>query len=310
MRAGRPAPADRDPKPTHLSGSMLQIGKGDEYRNVVLPQASPGTAGRLTDTHDPDLSYLPNKVPTITVTFWVTKILTTGMGETTSDFLVRQFDPPIVVGVAAALLLAALTAQMAVRRYSIWRYWWAVVMVSIFGTMVADIIHVFVGVPYVISTIVFGTALTVVLVLWYRSEGTLSIDGVRTRRREAYYWGTVLATFALGTAGGDLTASSMGLGYLLSALLFAALFALPLVGERLLGLGEVATFWTAYIVTRPLGASIADWVGVSRERGGLGWGTGLVSLALGLLILAVISLTREANLTSAGQFDVQRRPKR
>lgn len=225
------------------------------------------------------------KVPEITIGFWVIKILTTGMGETTSDFLVRRFDPPPVVVIAGVLLVVSLVAQLRSSRYSKWLYWWTVVIISIFGTMVADAIHIAAGVPYAASTAAFAVGLTIVLLLWHRREGTLSIHSISTRRRESFYWATVLLTFALGTAAGDLTASSLGLGYLLSGVVFAVLFIVPFVVRRFAGLGEVLAFWTAYILTRPLGASFADWMGVTPDRGGLNWGTGWVSLALGVAIV-------------------------
>ena len=232
------------------------------------------------------------KVPEITLGFWVTKVLTTGMGETTSDFLVRTFDPPLVVAIVGALLAVLLAWQVLSRTYSSWRYWGVVVLISIFGTMVADTIHVVAGVPYFASTFAFGLALTAILGLWQRSVGTLSIDSITTRRREAFYWATVLATFALGTAGGDLTASSLGLGYLLSGAIFAVLFVLPFIARKIGLMGEIGAFWTAYIITRPLGASFADWLGVTRARGGLDLGTGWVSVALGVLIIVMLLLPR------------------
>ena len=229
------------------------------------------------------------KVPEITLAFWVIKILTTGMGETTSDFLVRTLDPPPIVAATGVLLAMALAAQILSPRYSAWLYWLTVVLVSVFGTMIADVLHVIVGVPYLVSTLVFGAILAVILVYWHRSEGTLSIHSISTRRREMFYWATVLATFALGTAVGDLTATTFGLGYLASGLVFGLLFALPFVVRRLSIPDEVTIFWIAYIITRPLGASFADWMGVAHDRGGLDLGTGWVSLALGGAIVAIVA---------------------
>lgn len=229
-----------------------------------------------------------SKVPEITLRFWMTKILTTGMGETTSDFLVRTFEPPLVVAIVGALLAVPLAWQVLARSYSAWRYWGVVVLVSVFGTMVADAIHVVGGVPYVASSVVFALALSVILVLWRRTEGTLSIHTITSRRRETFYWATILATFALGTAAGDLTASSLGLGYWLSGAIFAVLFVLPFLGRRAGLIGEIGAFWTAYVITRPLGASFADWMGVGHERSGLDWGTGWVSVGLAALIVATL----------------------
>lgn len=244
-------------------------------------------------THHRDDALHPHalsKVPEITLGFWVTKVMTTGMGETTSDFLVRTFDPPPVVAIVGAALAVLLAWQVLSRSYSNWRYWGVVVLISIFGTMVADTIHVIAGVPYVASTFAFGLALTAVLMIWQSSEGTLSIHTITTRNRETFYWATVLATFALGTAGGDLTASSLGLGYWLSGVIFTLLFVLPFIARKIGLTGEIGTFWTAYIITRPLGASFADWIGVSRVRGGLDLGMGWVSLSLGALIIVMLLL--------------------
>jgi uncharacterized membrane-anchored protein len=160
-------------------------------------------------------------------------------------------------------------------------------MVSVFGTMAADVVHVVAGVPYAVSTVVFAVLLAVVLVTWHRSEGTLSIHSIDTPRRERFYWATVLTTFALGTAAGDLTAGTLSLGYFSSGVLFAAAIAVP-AAARLAGLNAVAAFWWAYVLTRPLGASFADWMGAGTSHGGLGWGTGPVSLGLAALIAAAV----------------------
>jgi uncharacterized membrane-anchored protein len=232
-----------------------------------------------------------SKVPEITALFWAAKIVTTGMGETTSDFLVRLVAPELAVAGAAVGLAVALVLQFRARRYIPVVYWFAVAMVSIFGTMVADVAHVGLDVPYAVSTAVFALVLAVVFLTWRRTEGTLSIHSITTRRREVFYWLAVVSTFALGTAAGDLTASALGLGYLASGVLFAALFAVPVVGLRL-GLNRVAAFWIAYVLTRPLGASFADWAGVPPERHGLDLGTGPVSVVLvGILVVLVAVLT-------------------
>jgi uncharacterized membrane-anchored protein len=230
-----------------------------------------------------------SKVPEVTVIFWVIKILTTGMGETTSDFLVHRINPPIAVAIGGACFLITLAVQFFMPRFNIWIYWLAVVMVSVFGTMAADVLHVGLGVSYWISTTVFGVSLLMILLVWFWSERTLSIHSIRTKRREVFYWATVLTTFALGTAAGDMTASSLGLGYFVSGLMFAAVIAVPAIAFWKFGLPEIPAFWFAYIVTRPLGASFADWMGVSHERGGLDWGTGPVSLVLAILICVFVA---------------------
>jgi uncharacterized membrane-anchored protein len=228
------------------------------------------------------------KVPQVTLIFWVIKILSTGMGETTSDYLVRAIDPIVAVLLGGVCFAAALILQLVVRRYIPWVYWLAVVMVAIFGTMVADVIHIVLGVPYVVSSVFFAIALTIVFVVWYLTEKTLSIHTINTRRRELFYWATVITTFALGTAVGDMTAMTLGLGYFASGVLFAVLFALPALGYWLFGLNEIFAFWFAYIMTRPLGASFADWLGRPTDAGGVGVGTGVVSLALAVVIAILV----------------------
>jgi uncharacterized membrane-anchored protein len=242
------------------------------------------------------------KVPEVTVWFWVTKILTTGMGESTSDYFVHKFDPAVAVAVSGLVLAMVLFLQFRVKRYIAWVYWSAVVMVSIFGTMAADVLHIGLGIPYVVSTTFFAVAVTVILVTWYLREKTLSIHSIYTHHREAFYWATVLATFALGTAAGDMTATTMHLGYLASGILFAVIFAVPALGYRLLGFNAIFAFWFAYIVTRPLGASFADWMAVSQVRGGLNWGTGAVSLGLTILIIGCVSYL------AWSRADIERRP--
>ena len=231
---------------------------------------------------------LLSKVPEVTALFWVVKILTTGMGETTSDFLAHLLNPMVAVALGGVGLAYALLLQFRARQYEAWTYWFAVVMVSVFGTMAADVLHVGLGVPYVVSTVFFATTLAVIFTVWYASEKTLSIHSIYTARRELFYWATVLTTFALGTAVGDMTATTMHLGYFSSGILFAILIALPALAYWLLGLNEIAAFWCAYILTRPLGASFADWMGVSHARSGLGWGTGSVSLVLLGIIVCLV----------------------
>jgi uncharacterized membrane-anchored protein len=223
----------------------------------------------------------------VTVCFWIVKVLTTGMGETASDFLARVLGPVPAVGLGGVALVVALSAQFAARRYVAWIYWTAIVMVSVFGTMAADVLHVGLGVPYTLSTPFFMAALAAVFALWYRGERTLSIHSVHTRRREAFYWAAVLATFALGTAAGDLTAT-IGLGYLGSGFLYAAAIAVPAAAHRWGGLNAVAAFWAAYVITRPLGASVADWMAVGHSRGGLDLGLGPVTLSWTVAILGFV----------------------
>ncbi|WP_231955987.1 COG4705 family protein [Aneurinibacillus soli] len=214
--------------------------------------------------------------------------MTTGMGEVFSDYLVNHMNPIIAVALGGIGLVASLVLQFSVRRYVAWIYWLVVVMVSIFGTMAADVVHVILGVPYLVSTAFFAVALTLIFVIWYRTEKTLSIHSIYTRLREAFYWCTVLGTFALGTAAGDMTAATLHLGYLLSGVLFAVLLAIPVLGYRFFGLNEIFAFWFAYIMTRPVGASFSDWISVPHSRGGLGLGEGPVSLCLTIMILLFV----------------------
>ena len=231
-----------------------------------------------------------SKVPQVAVIFWVIKVLSTGMGETTSDYLVHRFDPVSAVLVVGVCFVAALGLQFLVRRYRPPVYWLAVVMVSVFGTMVADVIHIRLGVSYAVSTIGLSVGLAAVFAAWFVVEGTLSIHSIHTTRRECFYWLTVLTTFALGTAAGDMTAQTLHLGYFSSGLLFAALIVVPLIGHWRFGMNAIVAFWFAYILTRPLGASFADWVAVPPGRGGLGWGTGWISVVLALAIIVLVGL--------------------
>jgi uncharacterized membrane-anchored protein len=242
--------------------------------------------------HPQPLERLISKVPEATVIFWITKILTTGMGETTSDYFVHRFNPIFVVMLGGIALIGALWLQFSVNKYVAWIYWLAVVAVSVFGTMAADVLHVGFGIPYLASSIFFAIALAVILIQWYKREGTLSIHTIYTFRREMFYWATIVVTFALGTAVGDMTATTLHLGYFSSGILFIILILIPAIAYWKFRMNEVFAFWFAYILTRPLGASFADWMGVSHIRGGLAFGTGLVSLVLGMMIIAfVIYLT-------------------
>jgi uncharacterized membrane-anchored protein len=235
------------------------------------------------------MSSLLRKVPAITAWFWVVKILSTAQGEAISDHLVHTIDPYLAVGLGFAGLVVALAIQLALNRYLAFAYWFAVVMVAVFGTMAADAAHIVLHIPYALSAGLSALGLTVIFGAWYASERTLSIHSIVARRRELFYWAAVLATFAMGTALGDLTAYTLHLGWLVSGLLYTALFAVPFLARRLLGLGEVVAFWLAYIVTRPLGASYADWFGVPQSLGGLNYGRGTVATVLTIAIVIVVA---------------------
>jgi uncharacterized membrane-anchored protein len=247
---------------------------------------------------------LAKKVPELTVYFWVIKVLTTGMGEATSDYFVHTYNPYLVVVVAAVILAIAIVWQLYMRRYNPWIYWLAVSMVAVFGTMAAGILHVYLGVPYIYSATIYASSVAVIFALWYLSENTLSVHSIYTRRREVFYWAAVLATFAMGTAVGDMTAVTFHLGFFASGILFAVIFAIPGIAYRLIGLNEIVAFWFAYIITRPLGASFADWLAVPPSQGGLNFGKGTISIVLWILIIAFVAYL------ALTQRDVERRPAR
>ena len=228
------------------------------------------------------------KVPEITVIFWVTKILSTAMGESVSDYSIRVLDPFLAVAIGAVLFAAALIAQFATRRYIAGVYWFAIVMVSIFGTMVADSLHVGLGVPYWVSSISFAGILALIFVFWRSTQKTLSIHSITSTPRELFYWGAVLATFALGTSLGDLTAYTFHLGVFFSGLMFGVIILLPLLAWWKFRLNAIFAFWFAYVTTRPLGASFADWGAIATSRGGLGLGTGTMSLILTSAVLVCV----------------------
>ena len=232
---------------------------------------------------------LSKKVPELTIYFWVIKVLTTGMGEATSDFFVHRYNPYLVVVLGAAALAISLIWQLSIRRYDAWAYWLAVSMVAVFGTMAAGILHVYLGIPYIFSATIYAVSLAVIFGLWYVSEKTLSVHSIYTRRRELFYWAAVLATFAMGTAVGDMTAVSFHLGFLASGILFAFVIAIPAVAYGLFRLNEIVAFWFAYIITRPLGASFADWLAVPPSQGGLNLGKGTISIARWILIIAFVA---------------------
>jgi uncharacterized membrane-anchored protein len=229
----------------------------------------------------------PLRVPEITVYFWLIKGLSTAMGESTSDYLVHAMAPVAAVAIGLVAFIAALGLQFRQQRYRAWTYWLAVVMVGVFGTMAADVLHVGFSVPYAATSILYGAVLAVVFVAWWRSQHTLSIHSIDSSTREAFYWAAVVATFALGTAAGDLTALALNLGFWPSVLIFAAIISVPAIGGLRLGWNPILSFWLAYIVTRPLGASFAD--GFSKPtNGGLNLGDPLVSLIAFVIFVGLV----------------------
>ena len=249
----------------------------------------------------------PVRVPAvITPWFWVVKVLTTAMGEATSDWMVRVLGPVTAVLAGFTVFAVALVVQLRQRRYLAWTYWWAVAMVAVFGTQAADVLHIKFRVPYAGSVVLYGLALIVIFVVWQRSEQTLSIHSITNARRELFYWATVLATFALGTATGDMTATTLHLGYLASGVLFGVVIVVPAVAYRLQVLGSVAAFWFAYVITRPLGASFADYMCKPKSVSGIDLGDGWVALGLALALavaVAFLAATRVdvATRTAAGR---------
>jgi uncharacterized membrane-anchored protein len=236
----------------------------------------------------PKLEPLAAKVPEVGLLFWIIKILTTGMGESMSDFL-GQTSVPLAAFLGVFGLWYALRMQLRAREYRAPVYWFAVMMVAIFGTMAADGLKDGASLPYSVTTPFFAIVTAVLFWLWHRSEGTLDIHSITTRRREAFYWSAVLATFALGTAAGDLTAIELHMGFFESILLFGVVILLPAVAWARFGLNEVIAFWAAYVVTRPIGASIVDWMGKPAGQTGLGLGDGAVSAMAFVAFVALVA---------------------
>lgn len=215
-----------------------------------------------------------NKVPEITLLFWIIKMMSTTVGETAADFLNEDlgFGLTGTSYVMGALLLLSLVAQVKVRRYIPWLYWSTVLLISIFGTLVTDNMTDQFGIPLTVSSAVFSVALLITFAIWYRVENTLSIHSIFTRRRELFYWAAILFTFALGTAAGDLVSEGMNVGYENSLFLFGGLIAATAFAHYVFRLNAVLAFWIAYILTRPLGASLGDLLSQPHTNGGLGLG--------------------------------------
>ena len=232
-----------------------------------------------------------NKVPEVTLYFWIIKILATTVGETAADFLSDTMGLGLTVTtwVASGVLAIVLVLQFRTRRYIPWNYWLAVVVISIVGTLITDSLVDNLGVSLWTTTIAFALALTVTFIVWYSNEHTLSIHTIYTTKREAFYWCAILFTFALGTAAGDLVAEQYQLGYGVSAALFGAVIAAITVAHFRFGLNAVLAFWLAYILTRPLGASIGDWLSQPAHNGGLGLGATNTSYLFLACILALVS---------------------
>jgi uncharacterized membrane-anchored protein len=228
------------------------------------------------------------KVPEVLFLFWVVKILTTAGGEATSDYL-KTFGNFVGGGIEVLVIVVGVLAQFETRRYQAFAYWSLAFAIAITGTGVSDFLHLDVHIPYAGTTLLWAVVLAAIFWLWQRSEGTLSIHSITTQRREAYYWATVFATFALGTALGDFTATSLNLGYLDSGILFAVIIVIPALAHWRFGLNAVAAFWMSYIVTRPLGASFADYFSKPKNIGGLNFGDGPTALVFAAAVLALVT---------------------
>jgi uncharacterized membrane-anchored protein len=242
-----------------------------------------------------------NKVPEVTLYFWLIKILCTTVGETAADYLNTNLNFGLTgtTYVIGALLIVVLLFQFRARKYVPSIYWLAVVLISVVGTLITDNLTDNFGVALTTTTIVFSIALAATFAVWYASERTLSIHTIVTTRREGFYWLAILFTFALGTAAGDLTAEKLNVGYLNSALMFGSLIAIVAVAHFRLKLNAVLAFWIAYVLTRPLGASIGDYMSQPQHAGGLGLGTTgtsaiFLTAILGLVVYLTITKTDQA----------------
>lgn len=242
-----------------------------------------------------------NKVPEVTLYFWIIKILCTTVGETAADFLNTNFNlgltgTSLVMGV---LLIIILFFQFRAKKYIPSIYWLTVVLISVVGTLITDNLTDNFGISLITTTIIFAIALALTFIVWYRNEKTLSIHSIFTTKREAFYWLAILFTFALGTAAGDLVAEKFNLGYLISAVLFAGLIAAVTIAYYRFKKNAVLAFWIAYILTRPLGASIGDYLSQSHDNGGLGLGTTATSA---LFLIAILGLVVYLTLTKKDEI--------
>jgi uncharacterized membrane-anchored protein len=251
-------------------------------------------------TVNPQLPVLLNKVPDVTAIFWIIKILSTTVGETGADYLAVHvgLGASTTTAIMVSFLVIALALQLRARRYVPWIYWLTVVLVSVVGTQITDFLTDKLEISLYLSTSVFAASLAAIFAIWYGVERTLSIHTIVTRRRELFYWAAILFTFALGTAAGDLATEALGLGFQLGVIAFGALIAVIALTYHL-GANPVLTFWLAYILTRPLGASLGDLLSQSRNYGGVGLGTIYTSIAfLTVIVALVIWVTFEGERTT------------
>jgi uncharacterized membrane-anchored protein len=233
------------------------------------------------------------KVPEVIFLFWVVKILTTAGGEATSDYL-KTYGNFGGGGIEVLVIVVGLVLQFGTRRYRAFAYWSLAFAIAITGTGVADFLHLDAHIPYAGTTLLWAVILGAIFWLWQRSEGTLSIHSITTQRREAFYWATVFATFALGTALGDFTATSLNLGYLDSGILFGVVILIPALARWQFGLNGIAAFWMSYVVTRPLGASFADYISKPQSLSGINFGDGPTAIAFAVAVLVLVSYLARA----------------
>jgi uncharacterized membrane-anchored protein len=241
------------------------------------------------------------RVPAVTLYFWIIKIMATTVGETAADFLSATLKLGLVVTsfIMSGLLIVALINQFRLKRYVPASYWLAVVSLSIVGTLITDLMVDDYGVSLVTATVGFSILLAAVLIAWYQSEHTLAMHSISTAKREGFYWAAIFVTFALGTAAGDLLAEASGLGYFQSALIFGAAIALVAIAHYIFKANEILTFWLAYILTRPLGASMGDLLSQSPKYGGLGFGTvgtSIIFLTTIALLIGYLTITQKDHI--------------
>ncbi len=232
-----------------------------------------------------------NKVPEVTIYFWIIKVLATTVGETAADYLSTTLHLGLVTTsyVMSGIFVIGLLIQLRTKAYVPAVYWAVVVAISVVGTLVSDNLVDNLGIPLSTTTIVFAGALAVVFVAWWLNERTLSVHTIVTRKRELFYWAAILFTFALGTSGGDLLSEATGLGYPLAVLAFASMIGVVAVAYYGFKIDNVLAFWAAYVLTRPLGASLGDLLSQTTKDGGIGWGTTITSVVFLLTILALVA---------------------
>ena len=257
---------------------------------------------KINEQTNQDVVLLLNKVPEVTIFFWIIKIMATTVGETAADFLSYNlhFGLTMTSMLMSLLLLIALVIQIRAKKYEPWIYWIAVVLISVVGTLITDNLVDNFGVRLETTTILFSIALFVTFMTWYLTEKTLSIHSIFTQKRELFYWAAILFTFALGTAAGDLVAENWKLGYLFSSLIFAGLIGFITIAFYKFKMNAILAFWVAYVLTRPFGASFGDWLSQTKKYGGLGLGTtGTSLLFLGIITLLVAYLSTKKNIQSS-----------